>query len=165
MHVLYSHRQILKKNEKRACFFFLLVVILKTVGAIRQKTWGISSAGRAPHWQCGGQRFDPAMLHQSRTFKKRFGFFFLPKKLSRYGRAFRFIGVTGLCDGLSPLGNTPYRSLRTFLKIFLYRYLGSFSYSSFVFSPVIRLIFTASDRCTPRTKGVSGLPKPARQVI
>lgn len=25
---------------------------------------GISSAGRAPHWQCGGQRFDPAMLHQ-----------------------------------------------------------------------------------------------------
>ena len=76
MHVLYSHRQILKKNEKRACFFFLLVVILKTVGAIRQKTWGISSAGRAPHWQCGGQRFDPAMLHhepQAKFFAR--GFF------------------------------------------------------------------------------------------
>ena len=26
--------------------------------------WGISSAGRALHWQCRGQRFDPAMLHQ-----------------------------------------------------------------------------------------------------
>ena len=25
---------------------------------------GISSAGRALHWQCRGQRFDPAMLHQ-----------------------------------------------------------------------------------------------------
>ena len=25
--------------------------------------WGLSSAGRAPHWQCGGQRFDPARLH------------------------------------------------------------------------------------------------------
>lgn len=25
--------------------------------------WGISSAGRAPHWQCGGQQFKSAMLH------------------------------------------------------------------------------------------------------
>ena len=30
-------------------------------------TRGISSAGRAPHWQCGGQRFDPAMLHHNET--------------------------------------------------------------------------------------------------
>src|SRR5205085_11190708 len=25
---------------------------------------GISSAGRAPQWHCGGLRFDPGMLHQ-----------------------------------------------------------------------------------------------------
>ena len=31
----------------------------------RPQTRGISSAGRALHWQCRGQRFDPAMLHQS----------------------------------------------------------------------------------------------------
>ena len=27
--------------------------------------WGYSSAGRAPALQAGGQRFDPAYLHQS----------------------------------------------------------------------------------------------------
>ena len=26
-------------------------------------SWGISSAGRVPHWQCGCQRFESAMLH------------------------------------------------------------------------------------------------------
>ncbi|SPJ43751.1 hypothetical protein LAA29_170004 [Leuconostoc carnosum] len=26
--------------------------------------WGISSAGRAPALQAGGQRFDPAILHR-----------------------------------------------------------------------------------------------------
>ena len=30
----------------------------------KQKTWGFSSAGRAPALQAGGQRFDPANLHQ-----------------------------------------------------------------------------------------------------
>ena len=29
---------------------------------------GISSAGRAPALQAGGQRFDPAILHQSGMF-------------------------------------------------------------------------------------------------
>ena len=29
-----------------------------------QKIWGYSSAGRAPALQAGGQRFDPAYLHQ-----------------------------------------------------------------------------------------------------
>ena len=29
--------------------------------------WGISSAGRAPALHAGGQRFDPAILHQFRT--------------------------------------------------------------------------------------------------
>ncbi len=28
--------------------------------------WGISSAGRAPALHAGGQRFDPAILHQFR---------------------------------------------------------------------------------------------------
>ncbi len=28
------------------------------------KMWGFSSAGRAPALQAGGQRFDPANLHQ-----------------------------------------------------------------------------------------------------
>ena len=38
--------------------------------------WGISSAGRALHWQCRGQRFDPAMLHQSKNpVAKAAGFF------------------------------------------------------------------------------------------
>ena len=39
--------------------------------------WGLSSAGRARHWQCRGQRFDPARLHQSRpkcSFRERTGF-------------------------------------------------------------------------------------------
>ena len=30
--------------------------------------WGISSAGRAPALQAGGQRFDPAMLHQNAIY-------------------------------------------------------------------------------------------------
>ena len=29
-----------------------------------QERWGFSSAGRAPALQAGGQRFDPANLHQ-----------------------------------------------------------------------------------------------------
>ena len=28
------------------------------------RKWGVSSAGRAPALQAGGQRFDPANLHQ-----------------------------------------------------------------------------------------------------
>ena len=30
-------------------------------------TWGISSDGRAPDWQSGGQRFDPAILHHPKA--------------------------------------------------------------------------------------------------
>jgi hypothetical protein len=30
--------------------------------------WGCSSAGRAPALQAGGQRFDPAHLHQKSLF-------------------------------------------------------------------------------------------------
>ena len=35
------------------------------------KDRGISSAGRAPALQAGGQRFDPAILHQINEQKKR----------------------------------------------------------------------------------------------
>ena len=31
---------------------------------VKTKIWGFSSAGRAPALQAGGQRFDPANLHQ-----------------------------------------------------------------------------------------------------
>ena len=29
--------------------------------------------GRAPHWQCGGHRFDPAYLHQRQKGQRTFG--------------------------------------------------------------------------------------------
>ena len=35
------------------------------------KIWGFSSAGRAPALQAGGQRFDPANLHQDSKEDKR----------------------------------------------------------------------------------------------
>ena len=31
---------------------------------VSRSDWGISSAGRAPDLHSGGQRFDPAILHQ-----------------------------------------------------------------------------------------------------
>lgn len=35
----------------------------------KSEKWGISSAGRALHWQCRGQRFDPAMLHHDEKIR------------------------------------------------------------------------------------------------
>ena len=35
------------------------------------KDWGCSSAGRAPALQAGGQRFDPAQLHQFASERRR----------------------------------------------------------------------------------------------
>ena len=35
----------------------------------KRKAWGYSSAGRAPDLHSGGQRFEPAYLHQSGTLK------------------------------------------------------------------------------------------------
>jgi hypothetical protein len=35
-----------------------------TIAQIAKSSWGISSAGRALHWQCRGKRFEPAMLHR-----------------------------------------------------------------------------------------------------
>ena len=37
--------------------------------APRRKSRGISSVGRAPQWHWGGQRFEPAMLHQIKALK------------------------------------------------------------------------------------------------
>ena len=34
-----------------------------SIPSLRNQTWGISSAGRAPALQAGGQRFDPVILH------------------------------------------------------------------------------------------------------
>ena len=40
-------------------------LILKALKRFSEKEiWGYSSAGRAPALQAGGQRFDPAYLHQ-----------------------------------------------------------------------------------------------------
>jgi hypothetical protein len=38
---------------------------------LARRAWGISSAGRAPQWHCGGRRFDPVMLHQSKRLLRR----------------------------------------------------------------------------------------------
>ena len=42
-------------------------------------TWGISSVGRVPHWQCGCQRFESAMLHQENQASKICLVFFIGK--------------------------------------------------------------------------------------
>ena len=40
------------------------VSLTKSIGATRKNlSWGHSSAGRAPAWHAGGQRFEPAWLH------------------------------------------------------------------------------------------------------
>ena len=43
-----------------------LFTLFNLEGTLRMCTrWGFSSAGRAPALQAGGQRFDPANLHQT----------------------------------------------------------------------------------------------------
>ena len=37
---------------------------------VKTNKWGFSSAGRAPALQAGGQRFDPANLHQPKNPKR-----------------------------------------------------------------------------------------------
>ncbi len=64
--------------------------------------WGHSSAGRAPHWQCGGQRFDPAWLHQKKGRKLPQGgfrlLFFLGDSSTRFSSAAKhtFYATAGL---------------------------------------------------------------------
>ena len=40
----------------------------------KRRGWGLSSAGRAPAWHAGGQRFDPARLHQFFIFQPSNGY-------------------------------------------------------------------------------------------
>ena len=40
----------------------------KDVPKKEMEIWGFSSAGRAPALQAGGQRFDPANLHQKKSY-------------------------------------------------------------------------------------------------
>lgn len=53
---------------KNKIYIKKVLIFLKAYGII-YLVWGISSAGRALHWQCRGQRFDPAMLHQEKTVR------------------------------------------------------------------------------------------------
>ena len=78
------HLQFLEENFKKGLHFvFRCAMIIKPSDTGQQK-WGISSVGRAPHWQCGGQRFEPAMLHQNGMQKMHtvfsFSFFNIRKK-------------------------------------------------------------------------------------
>lgn len=65
---------MMQKNEKildfrlQLCYYLTRWPVMEKLCAV----WGISSAGRALHWQCRGQRFDPAMLHQSRIIRNIF---------------------------------------------------------------------------------------------
>ena len=60
-------------TSKKTKFYFLysfLIKVLRFAGHLLSKSvktdfWGYSSAGRAPALQAGGQRFDPAYLHQA----------------------------------------------------------------------------------------------------
>ena len=53
----------LERRNKAAEEHFMLAWNVQIVDLI-STTWGVSSAGRAPALQAGGQRFDPANLHQ-----------------------------------------------------------------------------------------------------
>ena len=50
-----------KSEEERSKHLFTIHCYL-----LLENIWGFSSAGRAPALQAGGQRFDPANLHQLR---------------------------------------------------------------------------------------------------
>ena len=51
------------KEKQSHSEYFALAQNAQVVDLI-STTWGFSSAGRAPALQAGGQRFDPANLHQ-----------------------------------------------------------------------------------------------------
>ena len=51
-------------------------VSLKSIGITRKNlSWGHSSAGRAPAWHAGGQRFESAWLHSILSDSNTFGLF------------------------------------------------------------------------------------------
>ena len=55
-------------ERKRSVVFHVSDRPTKPQGQKHFKKWGISSAGRAPALHAGGQRFDPAILHQFSRF-------------------------------------------------------------------------------------------------
>ena len=52
------------KEERRSNVTEFSAIAGNGVQLLRKRRWGCSSAGRAPALQAGGQRFDPAHLHQ-----------------------------------------------------------------------------------------------------
>ena len=55
------------KRKRRALYSFEgTEVSSEELGRTKGPTWGCSSDGRAPALQAGGQRFEPAHLHQPR---------------------------------------------------------------------------------------------------
>ena len=84
------------------------------------KMWGLSSAGRAPAWHAGGQRFDPARLHHFHAKPIEIGGYlgqliaapsFLPTFNSRLGRAFACAFALVVCSGAcGPPSNWDQRS-------------------------------------------------------
>ena len=68
---------------KNKIYIKKVLIFLKAYGII-YLVRGISSAGRALHWQCRGQRFDPAMLHQKQSVKSGL-FFYAGFKLHKLG--------------------------------------------------------------------------------
>ncbi len=56
-------KEQIRKNLKKYLIFKIMYAIISKLSQTADENWGISSAGRALHWQCRGQRFDPAMLH------------------------------------------------------------------------------------------------------
>ena len=87
------------------------------------KMWGLSSAGRAPAWHAGGQRFDPARLHHFHAKPIEIGGYlgqliavpsFLPTFNSRLGWpfacAFALVGLFGGLWSALKLGPTKQES-------------------------------------------------------
>ena len=59
---------------------------------------GISSAGRVPHWQCGCQRFESAMLHHFKNTVFTVFFFFKKQNgASNLGRSPYFMSFWSAC--------------------------------------------------------------------
>ena len=57
-------KQAVLTSKVSITIMFDLHSLFKFEGPAFKRIWGYSSAGRAPALQAGGQRFDPAYLHQ-----------------------------------------------------------------------------------------------------
>ena len=68
--------QVLTKSGSYAIITYVAFKPAVSYAVYAAGKWGISSAGRAPGSQSGGQGFDPPMLHHRifRTIRETFGF-------------------------------------------------------------------------------------------